>query len=871
MAGEKGVEHSKRVPSRLYTTEIINSLRNDISEGFEVDMSPFFDGDYELRNERITFRMTPEEEEEYEKCFMGAMYFIEKYCKFMTDNGRRIVKLRDYQKDIIHLVTDQHYDPELDEMIPDNKNVIIMASRQVGKCYSADTQIVIKTNDCVSHEKSVSIIDILNKYKKQNVLSFIKSHLVRLYNNNSIFKNAYAKLIELIETHEYKEKTISNNKFVDSIDIDEMVLSENGFVHASKLYVTKPFDVYDVQFSDGTSLKCADEHILFNTDHETVYVKDLYTGDKIIAQNGFKIVSRVIKLPYKMCMYDITVDSDEHSYFTNGVLSHNTTTTAAYITWYICFHTDRNVGIIANKEDTAKEIVDKVQEVIRGIPYFLSPGVRSWGKFGCSFDNGCKIISSATTKSASIGYTMNGILYLDEFAHIEANIAPDFWRSVYPTLSSSKTAQCIITSTPNGLENKFAELWFDNKNSFKKLRVDYWQVPGHDEEWAEQMKRDFGEEFFNQEFRLQFSSSSAALINGSDMLWTEKMLRQYSYRNLISSNQYLQDEKIEWVDGFDPNYIKEEDKFVMIIDTSDGNGDESMLSKQNKKSPDSNTICIFKVVPNSVCNMKRFRNEANMSIKDAFRYIQVGRWERNDKDEEYCGNVAAAIALDVLHGLEYDNVRIMLEMNFQGKNCLNSIKNHIKFFDDLVLKTFHRKPIPGEEKEKNKKFGFIATVSKESYCLKGRDLIRKRRIIVTDQLSFEQLRAFGWYKGKLKGISMHDDLSLPILNHIPRMLDESTFTEWLETNLYTMPDTKKKYAIDQILQRFAMEDPEGLTSEDFNKMYSYDDSGVGGGIPMRGGIPTGADFGNPGGIIPFGGFGGFGELGQMSMTDPSPW
>ena len=192
-----------------------------------------------------------------------------------------------------------------------------------------------------------------------------------MYNNNSIFKNVYAKLIELIETHEYKEKTISNNKFVDSIDIDEMVLSENGFVHASKLYVTKPFDVYYVQFSDGTSLKCADEHILFNTDHETVYVKDLYTGDKIIAQNGFKIVSRVIKRPYKMCMYDITVDSDEHSYFTNGVLSHNTTTTAAYITWYICFHTDRNVGIIANKEDTAKEIVDKVQEVIRGTSFHL--------------------------------------------------------------------------------------------------------------------------------------------------------------------------------------------------------------------------------------------------------------------------------------------------------------------------------------------------------------------------------------------------------------------------------------------------------------------------------------------------------------------
>jgi hypothetical protein len=668
----------KRVPSRLYTTEIIDSLRKDIADGFEVDMRPFYDGDFELRNERVTFRMTPEEEEEYEKCFLDAMYFISKYCKFMTDKGRQVVKLRDYQEDIIKLVTDQHYDEELDEMLPDNQNICILAARQVGK----------------------------------------------------------------------------------------------------------------------------------------------------------------------------------------------TTTTAAYITWYVCFHTDRNVGIIANKEDTAKEIVDKVQEVLRGIPYFLSPGVRSWGKTGCAFDNGCKIISSATTKSASIGFTMNGILYLDEFAHIEPNIAPDFWRSVYPTLSSSRTAQCIITSTPNGLENKFADIWFDERNSFRKLRVDYWQVPGHDDEWAEQMKKDFGEEFFNQEFRLQFSSSSAALIGGNDMAFMEKTLRPYTMKNLIGSNQYLQDEHIKWEEDFDPNYIKEEDKFVMLIDTADGNGDESVLAKQNKKSPDSNTICIFKIVPNSVANIKRFRTESNISIKDAFRYIQVGKYSRNDQDEEYCGNVAAAIALDILHALEFDNVRIMLEMNFQGKNCLNAIMNHSKYFDDLILKTFHKKPIPGEEKEKNKKPGFVATVSKESYCLKGRDMIRKKRIIVTEQESFEQLRAFGWSKGKLKGISMHDDLSLPILNHIPRMHDESTYTEWLETVLYNMPDEKKKFEIDNVLKMFAMEDPNGLTSDDFDRMYGNDNGIQGGGIAMMGGIPTGADFGNPGGILPFG---GFGELGQISMSDSSPW
>jgi hypothetical protein len=66
-------------------------------------------------------------------------------------------------------------------------------------------------------------------------------------------------------------------------------------------------------------------------------------------------------------------------------------------------------------------------------------------------------MSQATTKTAQIGFTIH-LLYMDEFAHIQPNIARDFWRSVYPTLSSSNLSQCIITSTPNGQENLFFEL-----------------------------------------------------------------------------------------------------------------------------------------------------------------------------------------------------------------------------------------------------------------------------------------------------------------------------------------------------------------------------------------------------------------------------
>ena len=124
---------AENIPKRLYTTEIINDLIRQTRTGSEVDLFPFFCQDVELRNANITFKMTEEEYEEYNKCFGDANYFISNYCKFLTDNGRKLVKLRDYQEDIIEAVTSQHYDPDIDEMVPDNPKIILMASRQIGK------------------------------------------------------------------------------------------------------------------------------------------------------------------------------------------------------------------------------------------------------------------------------------------------------------------------------------------------------------------------------------------------------------------------------------------------------------------------------------------------------------------------------------------------------------------------------------------------------------------------------------------------------------------------------------------------------------------------------------------------------------------
>jgi len=143
-------------------------------------------------------------------------------------------------------------------------------------------------------------------------------------------------------------------------------------------------------------------------------------------------------------MFDFSVDNENkdelitdenHSYYTNGILSHNTTTTAAYLTWYITFHRDRNVFVCANKERTAVEIMGKIKEVLEGLPYFMKPGVISLAEKRIKFENGCSLKCAAASKSPATGDSIQ-LLYIDEAALIPENIIEEYWASIIPTMSS---------------------------------------------------------------------------------------------------------------------------------------------------------------------------------------------------------------------------------------------------------------------------------------------------------------------------------------------------------------------------------------------------------------------------------------------------
>jgi hypothetical protein len=90
--------------------------------------------------------------------------------------------------------------------------------------------------------------------------------------------------------------------------------------------------------------------------------------------------------------------------------SGKTISASIFYTHFILFNNDKNVMIVANKAD-ATEIVDKIKSIYSLIPFFLKPGIKVWNQKSLTFDNGCRIKTSARTKTPAIGFTID-LLFL---------------------------------------------------------------------------------------------------------------------------------------------------------------------------------------------------------------------------------------------------------------------------------------------------------------------------------------------------------------------------------------------------------------------------------------------------------------------------
>ena len=127
-----------------------------------------------------------------------------------------------------------------------------------------------------------------------------------------------------------------------------------------------------------------------------------------------------------------------------------TTMMTIYALWIACFNEDQRILIVANKEGTALEIMSRIRLAYEELPNWLKPGVKEYGKTSVTLANGTRIGISTTTGTAARGQSVN-VLILDELAFIEPHLVDDFWKSVYPIVSSSKKSKIFIAASPANL------------------------------------------------------------------------------------------------------------------------------------------------------------------------------------------------------------------------------------------------------------------------------------------------------------------------------------------------------------------------------------------------------------------------------------
>ena len=197
--------------------------------------------------------------------------------------------------------------------------------------------------------------------------------------------------------------------------------------------------------------------------------------------------------------------------------SSKTTSYVCYLLWLCNFHPEKKVMLLANKAETSLEIIGRCRLAYEYLPSFLKAPVLTWNKGEIVFSNLSTIKGFATASDAARGFSAN-VVVMDEAGFVANNIASKVFESIYPVISSSKTSQFIMVSTPNGADpkNLYYEIWqkanskskASNADGWKPFRFDWWDVPGRDQKWKEDTIASIGAQRFAQEFGNEFLASS---------------------------------------------------------------------------------------------------------------------------------------------------------------------------------------------------------------------------------------------------------------------------------------------------------------------------------------------------------------------------
>lgn len=194
------------------------------------------------------------------------------------------------------------------------------------------------------------------------------------------------------------------------------------------------------------------------------------------------------------------------------------TLVAGYALWLMLFHRDKNILVIATKQETAKNLVNKVKFMHENLPTWLRikrSELLEDNKLSLKFPNGSVIKAVASSPDAGRSEALS-LLILDEAAFIDN--ADVIWTAASSTLSTGGKA--ILLSTPNGMGNFFHQMWTKAESKettvegfkFNTILLDWRVHPERDQAWRDRQTAIMGEVQASQEHDASFIFSGNTVI-----------------------------------------------------------------------------------------------------------------------------------------------------------------------------------------------------------------------------------------------------------------------------------------------------------------------------------------------------------------------
>ncbi len=415
----------------------------------------------------------------------------------------------------------------------------------------------------------------------------------------------------------------------------------------------------------------------------------------------------------------------------------------AYLLWYALFNPEKTVAILANKGQTAGEMLGRITLMLENIPFFIQPGSKAVNKRSLEFSNNSRIVASATSGNSIRGMSVN-LLYLDEFAFVER--ASEFYTSTYPVVSAGKDTKVIVTSTANGIGNQFHKLWegsVQGINEFKGFRVDWWDVPGRDAKWKEQTISNTSQLQFDQEFGNTFFGTGDTLVNADTLLG---LRAKPPVRTMEGGALKVYEEPIEKHD------------YVMTVDVSKGRGQ------------DYSTFTLIDI------STRPFK--------------QVAVYRNNTISPLLFPNIIYKFAKP------YNNAYVVVESNDQGTVVCNGLYHDLEYENVHVESSVKANAIGIEINRKTKRLG----------CSAIKDLLEEKRLTINDEQTILEISTFE-AKGQSYEATEgnHDDLMMNLVL-FGYFVSTQYFSDFTDINLKQMMFEQKMKEIENDVVPFGFID-----------------------------------------------------------------